>query len=177
MGGAYGNFYNNSYIYYFVVVVYNNLIHLQNNIKRSRSGIDVYLKQRFDLIPNLIEVTKGYMNYEENILTKITELRAEYANNKSIDATIKLNSKYNEIMLSVENYPQLKDSEQFLNLQKALSKIESQLQAARRIYNNDVTKYNTRIHVFPNNLITYLFEFKEEELFSFDGDSDVNVKF
>ena len=161
----------------FIITIYNSIVHLRNNVNKSKSGIDVYLQQRFDLIPNLVEVTKGYMNYENNLLEKITKLRTLYNESKDINASNELNNQYKNILAVVENYPELKASEQFLKLQKSLVKIESQLQAARRIYNNDVTKYNTKISTFPNNLIANMFGFKEKDLFVLDGDDKVNVNF
>ena len=161
----------------FIIFMFNSVITLKQHVDRAKSLIDVYLQQRFDLIPNLVNVTKEYINYESNILEKITELRSLYTKNKDENAKNELNSQYKTIMLVSENYPQLKSSEQFLNLQKSLIKIESQLQAARRIYNNDVTKYNTKIATFPNNFIAKLFNFKQEELFQLEGEDDVEVNF
>lgn len=160
-----------------VIAIYNSIIRLKHNVDKSESGIDVYLQQRFDLIPNLVEVTKTYMNYENDILEKIAKLRATYNQTKDANASNELNNQYKSIMAVVENYPDLKANEQFLKLQKSLVKIESQLQAARRIYNNDVTKYNTKISTFPNNLIANMFGFKERDLFVLDGEDKVEVKF
>lgn len=160
-----------------IIAIYNSIVKLKNNADKSESGIDVYLQQRFDLIPNLVEVTKTYANYESDILEKIAKLRASYNQTKDINASNQLNSQYQTIMAVVENYPELKASEQFLKLQKSLVKVESQLQAARRIYNNDVTKYNTKIATFPNNLIAGLFGFKEKNLFVLDGEDKVDIKF
>ena len=161
----------------FIIFMFNSVITLKQHVDRAKSHIDVYLQQRFDLIRNLVNVTKEYINYESNILEKITELRSLYTKNKDENAKNELNSQYKTIMLVSENYPQLKSSEQFLNLQKSLIKIESQLQAARRIYNNDVTKYNTKIATFPNNFIAKLFNFKQEELFQLEGEDNVEVNF
>ena len=160
-----------------VIAIYNSIIRLKNNVDKSESGIDVYLQQRFDLIPNLVEVTKGYMNYENDLLEKIAKLRTMYNQNRDINASNELNHQYKTLMAVVENYPELKASEQFSKLQKSLVKVESQLQAARRIYNNDVTKYNTKIATFPNNLIANLFGFKERDLFVLDGEDKVDIKF
>ena len=160
-----------------IIAIYNSIVKLKNTVDKSESGIDVYLQQRFDLIPNLVEVTKTYMNYESDILEKIAKLRAEYNKTKDINASNELNNQYKTLIAVVENYPELKASEQFLKLQKSLVKVESQLQAARRIYNNDVTKYNTKISTFPNNLIANLFGFKERELFVLDGEDKVDIKF
>lgn len=161
----------------FIIFMFNSVITLKQHVDKAKSLIDVYLQQRFDLIPNLVNVTKEYINYESNILEKITELRSLYTKNKDENAKNELNSQYKTIMLVSENYPQLKSSGQFLNLQKSLIKIESQLQAARRIYNNDVTKYNTKISTFPNNFIAKLFNFKPEELFQLEGEDNVEVNF
>ena len=107
----------------------------------------------------------------------IAKLRAEYNKNKNEEAAIALTEKYKSIMAIIENYPNLKASEQFLKLQKALIKVESQLQAARRIYNNDVTRYNTKISTFPTNIIAKLFNFKEMKLFMADSDVNEEIKF
>ena len=160
-----------------VIAIYNSIIRLKNNVDKSESGIDVYLQQRFDLIPNLVEVTKTYANYESDILEKIAKLRTAYNQTKDVNASNELNNQYKTIMAVIENYPELKASEQFSKLQKSLVKVESQLQAARRIYNNDVTKYNTKISTFPNNLLASLFGFKERDLFVLDGEDKVNVNF
>ena len=148
---------------------YNKIVKLKNKVKQSKSGIDVYLNQRFDLIPNLVEVVKGYAKHEKEVLESITKMRTEYMNSgKNLKKGEKVNNEINKIIAVAENYPELKASEQFLNLQKNLSKMESQLQAARRIYNNDVTNYNTKISVVPDNIIAKLFGFKEEELFEIE---------
>ena len=149
----------------YVIVTYNIFVKLKKQINNSYSVIAVYLKKRFDLIPNLVEITKEYANYEKDVLTKITEYRTAYNQKNDRDSMYKLNKEYDNLMLIVENYPELKASEQFAKLQKSLIKVESELQAARRIYNNDVTKYNTKLSVFPSNIIGKIFNFKESELF------------
>lgn len=152
----------------FVIIEYNSMVKLKKQMNNSYSVIDVYLQKRFDLIPNLVEVTKGYANYEKDILKEITEYRTSYNQNKDKESLNKLNDEYNNLMIVVENYPDLKASEQFLKLQKSLIKVESELQAARRIYNTDTTKYNTKLNVFPSNIIAKLFGFKEGELFELE---------
>lgn len=148
---------------------YNKLVKLQNKVKQAKSGIDVYLNQRFDLIPNLVECVKGYIKHEKDLLEKIAKMRSEYMQgNKNLKNAEKINGEINKIIAIAEKYPDLNSSEQFLNLQKNLSKIESQLQAARRIYNNEVTKYNTKINVVPDNIIAKIFRFKEAELFEIE---------
>ena len=152
----------------YVIITYNKFVTLKKQMNNSYSVIDVYLKKRFDLIPNFVEVTKGYANYEQDVLTKITEYRTAYNQHKDKDALNKLNEEYNNLILVVENYPDLKASEQFLKLQKSLIKVESELQAARRIYNSDTTKYNTKLNVFPSNIIGKIFNFKEGDLFELE---------
>lgn len=151
-------------------------IHLKNNIKNSKALIDVYLQKRFDLIPNLLEVTKGYAKHEKELLENITLLRNSYKTNKDEDSMQQLNNEYITLMGIIETYPELKSSELFLKLQKSLTKIESELEAARRIYNVSVTKYNTRIKTFPLNLMAKELKFKEEKLFTFEGEKSINIK-
>ena len=156
--------------------IFNNLVTLRKKAMQSESGVDVYLQQRFDLIPNLVEVTKGYMEHEQETLMNIAKLRAEYNKNKNEEAAIALTEKYKSIMAIIENYPNLKASEQFLKLQKALIKVESQLQAARRLYNMDVTNYNNSIDMFPSSLVAKIFHFEKEELFDADNEAELNTK-
>lgn len=149
-------------------IQYNSIVKLKVKVQQSKSGIDVYLQQRFDLIPNLVNIVKEYMNYESKTFEDIAKLRVQYKETRGIEVSQELNNQMNKILLNVENYPELKSSEQFLNLQKALSKMESQLQAARRIYNIDVTNYNTKINTVPYNIYSKLFGFKEESLFKIE---------
>ena len=158
-----------------IFVQYNTLTKLKLKVKQSKSGIDVYLQQRFDLLPNLVNTVKGYLNYETEAFENIAKLRTQYNETKDIKVSEELNNQMNRMLAVAENYPNLKASEQFLELQKNLSKIESQLQAARRLYNNDVTKYNTKINVIPYNIIAMLFGFKEEYLFQIDENAKQNI--
>jgi LemA protein len=158
--------------------MYNSLIGMRNKVKQAESGIDVYLNQRFELIPNLVECVKGYSKHEKDVFENIVKLRTEYMNNKktNLKQAEELNNNINKIMAVAENYPELKASEQYLNLQKNLTKIESQLQAARRIYNNEVTKYNTKIETVPNNIIAKSFGFKAVDLFTIEEYKKENVE-
>lgn len=165
----------------FVLIEYNSLVKRKKKIEQAKSGIDVYLTQRFNLIPNLVECVKGYAKHEEKVFEKISEMRINYMNSKDLKEGAKLNSECNHIILMAEQYPELKASEHFLNLQKNLTKIESQLQAARRIYNSEVTAYNTKVSIFPSNLVAGMFEFKEVELFELEtsearNNIEVNIK-
>ena len=162
-----------------ILVLYNNLVKARNKVKQAESGIDVYLMQRFDLIPNLVECVKAYSKYEEKIFTEIANLRSAYmGQSKNLEKGANLNNKMNQLIAVAENYPELKASEQFLNLQRNLTKTESQLQAARRIYNMEVTNYNDKICTIPSNLVASLFGFEEAKLFEIEEykRENINIK-
>ncbi len=159
----------------FVLLSYNSIVSRKHKVAQARSSIDVYLNQRFDLIPNLVECVKGYAKHEKEIFEETMKLRASYNNSKDLNEASLLNSKCNTILAIAENYPELKASENFLNLQKALSKMENQLQAARRLYNTEVTDYNTKLNVVPTNLIAKVFNFKEEPLFQIEEYKKENI--
>ncbi|MBR6641221.1 MAG: LemA family protein [Clostridia bacterium] len=150
-----------------IIAMYNSLVNARQKVKQASSGIDVYLKQRFDLIPNIVETVKGYAKHEATVLEQITMLRSEYDNREqgNMKQNQELNERFTNLLGLVESYPELKANESFLNLQKLLTKVESQLQAARRIYNIEVTEYNTKRLKFPNNIIASIFGFGEETLF------------
>ena len=156
-----------------IIIMYNTLVSLKRKYEQSASGIEVYCQQRFDLIPNLVETVKEYAKYEKQTLENITNLRAKYNDTKDLTIGEELNNKMNNLIALVENYPELKASEQFLNLQKSLVKTENQLQAARRIYNIDVTNYNTKISVVPYNIIAKIFKFKPAKLFEIEDKSNM----
>ena len=161
----------------FLIIVYqvNSIIYLKNRAKRSYSTIDIYLKKRFDLIPNLIETVKGYANYEKSTIERITKLRNEF-NNGNKNAGKELNDTYSNLLAVAESYPDLKASENFLQLQKALTKVEDEISASRRLYINDVTNYNTKIQKLPYNILAKLFNYKPMELLSFVTE-EINIKF
>lgn len=159
----------------YVIAVINEFIRLKNKVKHSKSSIDVYLVQRFDLIPNLTECVKSYMNYEKETLTTIASLREHYMKDKNIGTAQELTNTMNGLIARAEGVTELKANEQFQVLEKSLIKIESQLQAARRIYNGDVTLYNTSIQSFPNAIVAGLFGFKEEELFTIEEYKAQNI--
>lgn len=160
----------------FLICEFNIFVSLKNKVKHSKATIDVYLTQRFDLIPNLVECVKGYASYEKETFKEIATLREHYNNTKDLMAGQELSNKMNLLMARVEDMPELEASEQFIMLQKTLVRIESQLQAARRIYNGDVTLYNTTIETFPNNLIATCFNMKTIDLFTIDDYKTKNIK-
>ena len=158
-----------------ILGMYNSLVTRKKKIEQARSTIDVYLTQRFELIPNLIECVKGYMKHEQTVLEKVAELRSSYQKTKNLKSGAELNSICNSMIGVAESNPNLKASEQFLELQKNLAKMESQLQAARRLYNSEVTVYNTKIATIPSNIIAGIFGFKEEELFEAEAQARANI--
>lgn len=163
-----------------ILKIYNNLVKARNKVRQAESGIDVYLNQRFDLIPNLVECVKAYSKHEQDIFIEIAKLRSSYMKeSKNIKSAEKLNNKINQLIAVSENYPDLKANEQYLNLQKTLTKLENQLQAARRIYNLEVTEYNNKIDVIPSNLVACLFGFKHAQLFEIEEykKENINMKF
>ena len=160
----------------YVLFTYNMLIGKKNRVKQAYSGIDVYLTQRFDLIPNLVECVKGYAKHEKQLLENITKQRTEYAKNQNLKKAGELNKSLNKVIAIAENYPELKASEQFISLQNNLVKMESQLQAARRIYNTDVQRYNSAIQTVPSNIVAGIFGFKEKEFFQIEEYKKENIK-
>ena len=165
----------------FVMITYNSLVSARNNVHNAWSQIDVELQRRFDLIPNLDETVKGYMNHEESVLTKVTELRSSWGNASSISEKAKLEneltSTLSAISIVAENYPDLKANANFMSLQEELSNTESKIAYSRESYNNVTTAYNTKLEIFPNNIIAGMFNFKSEELFKVDNEeAKQNVK-
>ena len=152
-----------------IVIIYNLFIRDKNLIKEAWSGIDVQLKRRYNLIPSLVTTVKGYSIHEKSLFEEITEKRTQASNINSIrekaTAEADLSGMLKNLLVVVENYPDLKASENFLSLQNQLVEIEDQLQYARRYYNGRVRNYNIRVESFPANLVAGLFNFKQEEFF------------
>jgi len=164
----------------YILVTYNTLIKLNHIVKEAFSTMDVYLKKRWDLIPNLVEVVKGYAKHEKDVLNQITKLRANNYQNMSIDKKINVNEQLthdiSRIIAISENYPDLKASQNFLELSRDLTKIEDEIANSRNYYNGSVRIFNTKIQVFPNNIIAKLFNFKEANMFEANADEKNNVK-
>lgn len=153
-----------------IVGMYNNLIRKRNEVDNAFGGMDVQLKKRYDLIPNLVATVKQYATHETELLTKITEMRAKATSGKiSTEEKIALDNQISagmkSIMVAVENYPDLKASESFLNLQRTLNEIESQISASRRTYNAVITDFNNAIQTFPSNLIAGIMKLQRKEVF------------
>lgn len=156
-------------IIFWLIGIYNSLVSLRNTRQNAFADIDVQLKQRHDLIPQLVETVKGYATHEKELLLKITQARTAAMGATTIDEKIKtetqLSAALQGLKISVEAYPDLKANQNFLQLQEELSDIENKLAAARRYFNAATTEYNTGIETFPSNLIANSFGFQRETLF------------
>ena len=152
----------------YIIKTYNGLIVLKNRVENQGAQVDVQLKRRADLIPNLIETTKGYANYEKGTLTAVTELRNKMVNASNMDeayqANVELNKELARIMVISENYPELKANSNFMKLQNELSDTEEKIAKARQFYNDVVTKYNTQIMLFPKSVFAKMLGFKKNAL-------------
>jgi len=163
--------------------IYNSLIFLRNQIDKAWANIDVLLKQRSDLIPNLVNSVKGYMKYEREVLTEITALRASIISATGLKEKAMVNERISAALKSIfavaENYPKLRASENFLKLQEQLTAIENQIADRREFYNDSVLLYNTRIKTFPYLLVAILLGMKEKEYFKVTEEEkkEVNVAF
>lgn len=153
----------------FVVAGYNSLVSLRNQVQNAWNQIDVQLKRRHDLIPNLVEAVKGYMQFERDTLTQVVEARARAVaapdQGARIQAENQLTAGLGRLLAVMENYPQLKSDQSVLRLQEELTTTENQISFARQAYNDLVMRLNTRIETFPTNLIASQFGFKEAEFF------------
>ncbi|MCX6772699.1 MAG: LemA family protein [Candidatus Micrarchaeota archaeon] len=162
------------------VLIYNSLIQQRMRVDNAWSQIDVQLKKRFDLVPNLVETVKGYAKHEKELLTDITKARAAMANagtmNEKAKADNMLSSTLKSLFAVVENYPQLKANENFLMLQEELSGIEEKIAYSRQFYNDSVLTYNTAIATIPTSIIAGMFGFAAKEFFKTEGEERKNVK-
>jgi len=148
------------------IVMYNSFVSLRNKVNEAFSTMDVYMKKRFDIIPNLVSVVKGYAGHESEVLQKLTETRANATNrNEQLSAEANITKALDQIMVTVEKYPDLKANQNFLELQEQLVQIENDIASARRYYNGSVREMNTSIQSFPNNLIAGMFGFKTAPMF------------
>jgi LemA protein len=153
----------------FFMSTYNGLVRLRNNRENAFADIDVQLKQRHDLIPQLVEAVKGYMKHEHETLVKLTQARTAAISAKDIDQKIEaenqLTSALNGLKISVEAYPDLKASRNFMQLQEEMADIENKLAAVRRYFNSATREYNNAAEVFPANVIAGMFGFRREKMF------------
>ena len=164
-----------------IIALYNGLVKARIKVDNAWSQIDVQLQRRFDLIPNFVETVKGYMTHESQTFEKIAELRSSWANAGSVSEKAQLDNQLSDtlktIMAISENYPQLKANQNFSELSEELRNTENKISFARQFYNDSVTIYNTKLEVFPSNIIAGMFNFKARELFNTESDeARKNVK-
>lgn len=171
----------------FLWATYNGLITLRNRVDEAWSDITVQLKRRLDLIPNLVETVKGYAKHEKGVFEEVTKARANALNAQGVKETAEAENMFEGALKSLfavaENYPDLKASQNFVELQQELVDTEDKIQASRRFYNGGVRDLNTKIQVFPNNLVAGMFGFKSREFFELEeaeqkeAEKPVDVKF
>jgi len=158
-----------------IIALYNGLVRLRNRRQNAFADIDVQLRQRHDLVPQLVETVKGYATHERELLTKITEARSAAMSATTIDGKIvaeqQLSNALAGLKVQVEAYPDLKANQNFLHLQEELSDIENKLAASRRFFNGATTEYNNAVESFPSNLIAKNFGFNREIFFDLGTDT------
>ena len=164
-----------------IIGMYNGLVQSKIKVDNAWSQIDVQLQRRFDLIPNFVETVKGYMNHEKETFEKIAALRTSWANTQSVaekaDLDNQLSTALKTIMAVSENYPELKANQNFSDLSEELRNTENKISFSRQFYNDTVTMYNTKLQVFPSNIIANMFNFTARELFKAESDeARKNVK-
>ena len=162
-----------------LIGMYNSLVQLRNRVKNAWSQIDVQLKRRHDLIPNLVQTAKGYMTHEKETFTQITEARSKAVGANSVkdksQAESSLSGALGNFMLVVENYPELKANQNFLALQEELTSTENKISFARQSYNDSVLFYNNKIQMFPSNIIASMFNFEANDFFELDDVKEKEV--
>ena len=167
-------------IFAFVLGLYNGLVKKRNRVREGWADIDVQLKRRFNLIPNLIETVKGYAAHEREVLEGVTQARSAVMNAGNDQASREqsenmLSDALKSLFAVSENYPDLKASQNFLALQQELTDTENKIQAARRFYNSTVMNYNNSIETIPSNIVASLFGFKQENFFKVEIEEERNT--
>lgn len=164
----------------YVISVYNSLVNLKNQVEDQASQIDVELKRRFDLIPNLVETVKGYTKHEKETLEGVIKARNSYTTANSLGDQLKadgeLTQAISKLFALTESYPDLKANENFNSLQSELSEIEQKIVYARQFYNDSVLKLNNKVEMFPSNIIAKMFNFSKKEFFEASTAERENVK-
>lgn len=167
----------------YVVTIYNGLIKLKNNIKKSWANIDVLLKQRSDELPKLIATVKGYMKHEKEVLENLTKARTNFLNANTVAETAAADNMISGALKSLfavaENYPNLKANENFMQLQNRISGIENEIADRREFYNDSVNQYNIRIQSIPDVIVARMMGYNDEEMFEVaeTDKQDVEIKF
>ena len=161
-------------------VTYNSFVKLNNKVKEAFSTMDVYLKKRWDLIPNIVETVKGYAKHEKSTLTEVVKMRNSAYDNMTDDEKIKTNEKLSssifKIMALAESYPDLKANENFKDLSNQLSQIEDDIANSRKYYNATIRDFNNKVEMFPSNVIAKIFGYKSKNMFEANEEERQNVK-
>lgn len=164
----------------YIFIMYNKFVKADNKVKEAFSTMDVYMKKRWDLIPNLVETVKGYAEYEKQTLEEVVELRNLNYNDMSAKEKLKtgekINSVISKLMLLSESYPELKASENFIKLSSELTQIENDIANSRKYYNGTVRQFNNTIEMVPNNIFAALFGYNSKKWFEADENERQNVK-
>lgn len=169
-----------AFLLVFIVAEYNGLVSLRNKVRNQWSQIDILLKRRFDLIPNIVETVKGYAKHEQDTLEKVIEARNKFntANTpeEEMEANNQITGALNKLFALAESYPELKANTNFMDLQGNLKDTEDKISYARQFYNDAVMKYQNKIEMFPSNIVAGLFRFKPEKFFEASEAEKENVK-
>ncbi|MCK5345459.1 MAG: LemA family protein [Candidatus Heimdallarchaeota archaeon] len=163
-----------------LMMMYNGLVGKKNQVENVFASMDAMLKKRYDLVPNLVAAVKTYMKHESGVLTEITELRSKalsggISSDEQVDLDNKISKAIGGIMVAVENYPDLKASDNFLQLQRSLNEIEEQISAARRSFNAAVTDYNNAVEMFPTSIMAQMMNYKRKKVFEITEAERQNV--
>ena len=166
-------------ICWYAATIYNGLVGLKNDIEKAWANIDILLKQRHDELPKLIEVCKGYMNYERDTLQKIAQARSMYQQAVSVDqkaqADHSMNAAVRGLFAVAENYPDLKANQNFLQLQKRITELENQIADRREFYNDSVNTYNIRIQELPDTLVAAMMQLTPKPMFKVDATEKMDI--
>jgi LemA protein len=164
----------------FLITVYNSLVILKNKVEEAWADIDTQLKRRWDLIPNMVETVKGYAKHEAGVFEQVTKARSQAMQAKTPDEKARAENMLTDTLKSLfavaENYPDLKANQNFMDLQATLREIENKIQMSRRYYNGTVREFNTKLQIFPNNLVAGMLGFKKREFFEIEEEQRENVK-
>lgn len=164
----------------YLILTYNSFVQLRVRIKEAFSGIDVQLKRRIDLIPNLVETVKGYAKHEKSVFENVTKARSALMNAGSMEEKAQANNMLTDTLKSLfavsEAYPELKANENFSELQRQLEDTEDKIAFSRQFYNSNVMTYNTKVQMFPSNIIANIFNFAKEPFFEAGPEERENVK-
>ena len=164
----------------YVLVTYNGFVKIKNRVEEAFSTMDVYLKKRWDLIPNIVETVKGYAKHEKSTLSEVIKLRNgaydDMSNDEKIKANQQLSKGITKIMALAEQYPDLKANENFKDLSAQLTKIEDEIANSRKYYNGTVREFNDKVQMFPSNIVAMIFSYKAKEMFEANEEERKNVK-